>query len=472
LTTPTSSVVDAAAAVRRKEVSARELVDAALAAIDARNEPLNAFVHVDPDAARRAAQAIDARIAAGNDVGPLAGVPFGVKDLDDCAGMPTSKGSRWYHGGPPVAENSLHVARLRAAGAVPVGKTAAPEFGTWAYTASPALGVTRNPWDPARTPGGSSGGSSAAVAAGMVPFATSSDGGGSTRTPAGFTGLVGMKASYGRVPDIDADRYSQTACAGCLATTVADAARLLDVMAGPHNRDRVSLPPPGVVYEEAIETLDVRGLRALWSTDLGDAPVLDPDVEKLTRDAAFALADAAGLTWVEREATFPGHIDVWSKEGAVERFVNLPEGLWPERGDELDPYVRPAFATAERLVLPKVGRVLTRRHEIEQELAALFDDVDVVLTPMAAVPAFAAEGPMPTRLLGQKVHAAAAVPYAMLANLYGSPAISVPAGLHPEGVPVGLHIWGPRHRDDIVLRLARIYEQARPWPRHAPMATA
>jgi aspartyl-tRNA(Asn)/glutamyl-tRNA(Gln) amidotransferase subunit A len=472
LTDATATVVDAAAAVRSRAVSAVELVESALAAIDARNEPLNAFVCLDADGARAAAREIDARVAAGDDPGPLAGVPFGVKDLDDCVGMPTSKGSRWYHGGPAATEDALHVARLRAAGAVPVGKTAAPEFGTWAFTASPALGVTRNPWDPARTPGGSSGGSSAAVAAGMVPFATSSDGGGSTRTPAGFTGLVGMKASYGRVPDIDADRYSQTACAGCLATTVTDAARLLDVMAGPHNRDRVSLPPPGVVYEDAIESLDVRGLRAVWATDLGDAPVLDPDVEKLTRDAAFALVDAAELTWVERDVMFPGHIDVWSKEGAVERFVNLPDGLWPERGDELDPYVRPAFAAAEHLVLPKVGRVLTRRHEIEQGLAALFDDVDVVLTPMAAVPAFRAEGPMPTTLLGQRVHAAAAVPFAMLANMYGSPAISVPAGLHPEGVPVGLHIWGPRHRDDVVLRLARLYEQARPWPRHAPSSSA
>jgi aspartyl-tRNA(Asn)/glutamyl-tRNA(Gln) amidotransferase subunit A len=397
-------------------------------------------------------------------------VPFGVKDLDHCAGMPTTKGSRWYQGGPPAKEDSIHVARLRAAGAIPVGKTAAPEFGSWAFTAGPALGVTRNPWDPSRTPGGSSGGSSAAVSAAMVPFATSSDGGGSTRTPAGFTGLVGHKPSFGRIPDVDADRYGQTAVVGALATTVADAARLLDVMAGPHNRDRTSTPAPSVIYEDAIETLDVRGLRAVWSTDLGDAPVLDPEVASITHNAALALVEAAGLVWTDREVSFPGHIDVWAKLGALERWINLPDGLWPERGDELDPHVRPGFVASENLALRKYARVLTRRAEIDEGLAALFDDVDVVLTPMAAVPAFAAEGPMPTTLLGQRVHGAAAVPFAMLANLYGSPAISVPAGTHSEGLPIGLHIWGPRHRDDIVLRLARIFEQTRPWPRHAPLA--
>jgi aspartyl-tRNA(Asn)/glutamyl-tRNA(Gln) amidotransferase subunit A len=464
------TVVETAALVRDRKTSAVDVLEETLAAIDARNDALNAFVHLDAEQARQVARDVDARIAHGEDPGPLAGVPFGVKDLDDCAGMPTTKGSRWYQGGPPMKDDSIHVARLRAAGAVPVGKTAAPEFGAWAFTASPALGVTRNPWDPARTPGGSSGGSSAAVSSGMVPFATSSDGGGSTRTPAGFTGLVGHKPSYGRIPDLDIVRYSQTAVVGALATTVTDAARLLDVMSGPHNHDRTSLPAPGVVYEDAIETLDVRGLRAVWSTDLGDAPVLDPEVEAITHAAAVALVEAAGLTLVDRPTSFPGHIDVWAKLGALERFVCLPDGLWPERGDELDRNVRPGFVASEQLPMGKFARVLTRREAIDDGMGALFDDVDVVLTPMAAVPAFAAEGPMPTELLGQRVHAAAAVPYAMLANLYGSPAISVPAGITAGGLPVGLHIMGPRLRDDIVLRLARVYEQARPWPRHAPIA--
>ena len=156
--------------------------------------------------------------------------------------MPTTKGSRWFADQPPKTADSLHVGRLRAAGAIPIGKTAAPEFGAWAYTASPLLGVTRNPWDPAVTPGGSSGGSTAAVSVGMVPFGTASDGGGSIRTPAAFTGLVGLRPSYGRIPTFGDTHLAQNAVVGSVTTTVADTALLLDVMAGPDARDRTCLP--------------------------------------------------------------------------------------------------------------------------------------------------------------------------------------------------------------------------------------
>ena len=171
-------------------------------------------------------------------------MPFGVKDLEDCAGMPTTQGSRWYAKDPPKSSDSIHVGRLRRAGAIPIGKTATPEFGAWAYTASPLLGVTRNPWDPTRTPGGSSGGSSAAVSSGMVPFATASDGGGSIRTPASFTGLVGLKNTYGRIPTFGSTHLAQNSVIGALTTSVRDTALVLDVMAGPDNRDRTSLPAP------------------------------------------------------------------------------------------------------------------------------------------------------------------------------------------------------------------------------------
>ena len=194
------TMIETAEAVRRGELKATEVLDECLAAIDKHNPELNAFVHLDVEAARAAAQRIDADVAAGRDPGPLAGVPFGVKDLEDCAGMPTSHGSLLYKDRGPVADDSVHVARLRAAGAVPIGKTAAPEFGATCFTSTKAWGTTRNPWSPDRTPGGSSGGSAAAVAAGMVPFATASDGGGSTRIPGAFSGLVGFKPSYGRIP--------------------------------------------------------------------------------------------------------------------------------------------------------------------------------------------------------------------------------------------------------------------------------
>src|SRR5437879_1590834 len=244
------SAIEAAAAIKEGRYTASALVERCIDEINEHNEALNAFVYTDFDSARATAEAIDAEIAAGRGetLGPLAGVPFGVKDLENCAGLPTSHGSLLYKGRPPVDHDSIHVSRLRAAGAVPVGKTAAPEFGAIAYTSTPAWGTTRNPWNLERTPGGSSGGSAAAVAAGLVPFCTASDGGGSTRIPAAFTGLVGFKASYGRIPHEHA-AASQTTCVGALTTTVADAAWHLDVAAGPDDRDRVSLPPPGVVFE-------------------------------------------------------------------------------------------------------------------------------------------------------------------------------------------------------------------------------
>src|SRR5437016_10024842 len=213
------SVIETAAAVRQGELKASEVLDECLGRIEAATPRLNAFVHLDPEGAARAASAVDSAVAEGRDPGPLAGVPFGVKDLEDCAGMPTSYGSLLFKGRPPVGADSVHVARLRAAGAVPLGKTAAPEFGTTCYTSTKAWGTTRNPWDPEMTPGGSSGGSAAAVASGMVPFCTASDGGGSTRIPASFTGLVGLKASFGRIPHPPVGT-SQTTALGALTTTV------------------------------------------------------------------------------------------------------------------------------------------------------------------------------------------------------------------------------------------------------------
>ncbi len=461
------TVIELAAQVRTGKVSAREAVAASLAAIGDRNGALNAFIFLDPEAAMEMADAIDCKVTDGIDPGPLAGVPFGVKDLDDCRGMPTGKGSLWFSGGGPVADDAAHVARLRAAGAIPIGKTAVPEFGFWAYTNNRVTGVTRNPYNLARTPGGSSGGSAASVSAGLVPFATASDGGGSTRTPAGFCGLVGHKPSFGRIPDLNGTRYAQTAALGALATTVADAARLLDVMAGPDLRDRVSLPPPTVQYEQAIEELDVAGLRVAWSLDLGFA-VVDPEVAAACLHSAEALIGAAELRQVTADISFPDLIQTWAMLESADRWINMRPGLWPERGDDLDPGVRPTFEFASNMSVRDYAVVLTRRREIEFQLAELFSNIDVLITPMSAIPAFVAEGPMPTELDGVPLPRAGAVPFAMLANLYGLPACSVPAGMSSDGLPIGMQIVGSRHADDVVLRLARILEETQPWPRLAP----
>jgi len=459
-------IVEIAEAVRSGRRSAREVVDAALARIERRNGPLNAFIAVDPGLARAEADRIDARRARGEDPGPLAGVPFGVKDADVCAGLLLTHGSLLEKDAPPPTRDGIHIGRLRAAGAIPVGVTAAPEFGAISWTRSKAWGVTRNPWNPERTPGGSSGGSAAAVASGMVPFASAGDGGGSTRIPAAHSGLVGMKPSFGRIPREGATT-SQTAVWGALTTTVRDAARHLDVAAGPDDRDRTSLPPAGLRYEDAIESLDVSGLRCAWSADLGFAAV-DPEVRALCQAAAAKLVAAAELDRREVAPKLDDLFQSWSNSSAIDLWLHIGEGDWPERGGLLGRNIRSGLEASEKLPLRWYTKVLRARTALEASVAEIFSEVDVLLTPTTAIPAHVAEGPPPATIDGREVHPAMAVPFTMLANLCWNPAVSVPAGVTGDGLPVGLQIMVRRHRDDLALRLARIAEQSFPWPRLAP----
>ena len=463
------TVIEAARSIRNGERSAVDLMQSCLAAIAQTNSKLNAFVHLDAEGSLAAARAVDAQVRAGraNELGPLAGVPFGVKDLEHCAGMPTTFGSRWFKGKPAVTADDIHVARLRAAGAIPIGKTAAPEFGAFAYTASPALGITRNPWNLSRTPGGSSGGSSAAVSAGIVPFCTASDGGGSIRTPAAFTGLPGLKCTYGRIPSFGVTHIAQNAVVGSLATTVADTAYLLDVMAGPDARDRTALPSPGISYLNAMTTLDIKGVRVAWSSDLGFA-VVDPEIARLCEDAARQLVNVCDGVWVEQPVQLEDYIRIYGRIEGVDQFVGIDPDLWRNRLDELDPLVAPGWASARNATLPKIAAVEMQRREFVTRIAEMLSGVDLLLTPMIARTAFAAEGPMPTAVNGVAGHGGMAVIHGMLANLVNLPAISVPVGAASDGMPVGLQIIGPRYREDLLLAAAHRFERARPWPRHAP----
>lgn len=453
------TAIEIAESVRAGERKAVEVLDACLAEVERGNAALNAFVHVDADLARTAAEAVDAAVAAGQDPGPFAGVPIGVKDLEDCEGMPTSHGSLAFKARGPMPADSVHVARLRAAGAVPIGKTAAPEFGTLNFTKTKAWGVTRNPWNLERTPGGSSGGTAAAVAAGLIPCGTASDGGGSTRIPAGFSGLVGMKPSHGRIPH-PGPSGSQTAVFGLLTTTVADSARHLDVTSGPHDADRLSLPASGIVYEEAIESLPVGGLRARWSVDLGFVSEVDAEVAELAEAAARALVDAAQLRADDGEVHLSDPVRAWLGMGAMDLWLDIEEEMWPGIAEDLTRYSRDVLERTRDYPVSKFARAFRAREQLTLDAAELFGEVDVLLTPTTAVPAFSAEGPPPG--------GAMATPFTMLANLCWNPSISVPAGLTSEGLPVGLQITAARHRDEIPLRLARIWEQTSPWPRHAP----
>ena len=463
------SVVDAARAIRGGTMSAVDLTNECLAAIERQNEALNAFVYLDADQALESAAIVDETVRAGrlDALGPLAGVPFGVKDLEDCAGMPTTKGSRWYADSPAKDTDSIHVGRLRRAGAIPIGKTATPEFGAWAYTSSPLLGVTRNPWDVRCTPGGSSGGTSAAVASAMVPFGTASDGGGSIRTPASFTGLVGLKCTYGRIPTFGDTHLAQNAVVGALTTTVADTALLLDVMCGPDPRDRTCLPAPTRRYVEVNGDLDLSGLRVAWSADLGFAEV-DHEVERLCAAAAIDFVTALGTEIVDASIVLDDYVRTYVSIEGVDRFVGVDPDLWRSRTSELDPLSADGWGQLATRTLPWAASVEANRRALVRQVAAIFEDVDLIVTPMSCVPAFAAEGPMPTRINGVDVHAGMSVVLAMLANLVNLPAISVPAGVTSAGLPVGLQVIAPRFAEDVLIAGAALFERQRPWQRHCP----
>ena len=447
-------------------MSARELVQRALDDVAATQGELNAFVHIDADGALAAADGVDRARAAGATLGPLAGVPFGVKDLEDCIDMPTTRGSRWYADAPPATRDDIHVERFRAAGAIPIGKTAAPEFGAFGYTASPLHGVTRNPWDPSRTPGGSSGGTAASVSAGAIPFGTASDGGGSIRGPAASCGLPGLKPTYGRIPTFGVTRHAGNAVNFALATTVADTALLFDIAVGPDMRDRTSLPPPGISYLDAIEQLDVSGLRSAWSADLGFATT-DPAVVALTERAATTLVDAAQMIDTGFDVRIDDFIRIYAFMESADQFVDVPDD-WEDRLDELDPLVVGGWRRNRTATLPQFAKVEKARRALELEVAELFEHIDVLLTPTNPCAPFAAEGPMPTEIAGQRCHAGSAALLTIFANIANLPSITVPAGLDTDGLPLGLMITTSRHREDQCLRLARIFEQAAPWPLHAP----
>jgi len=240
------------------------------------------------------------------------------------------------------------------------------------------------------------------------------------------------------------------------------------VAAGPDDRDRTSLPAPGLCYEQVIEELEVAGLRAAWSADLGFAPC-EPEISGPAEAAARVLMAAAGLQEVEVDIRLTDPVRVWLASGAVDIWMEVEPGMYPERADEFDRTVRFDLDHSHQRTAPQVGRTLKRRAQLAREVAAIFDRVDVLLTPTTAVPPFPAEGRMPKVINGVEVATLAmAVPFTMLANLCWNPATSVPAGTTSDGLPVGLQIMTRRHRDDVALRLARLFEQARPWPRLAP----
>ena len=458
--------------VRAGDFTAANAIEVSLARIADHNGVLNAVCHLDATGARARAAEIDLAVARGEDPGPFAGVPMGVKELAQAKGFPNTHASVVY-ADAIAAEDCPEVARLRGAGAVVTGLTTAPEFGIPSYTASPLHGVTRNPWNPDRTPGGSSGGSAAAVASGLLPMCTGSDGGGSIRIPAAYSGLLGMKSTFGRIPQGNAEcpfDTGLTSVSGPVVRSVRDAARYLDITSGPAVGDPTSLPKP-MAYEPLVADVDrardhVRGKRAAWTSTLGYAET-DHDVARSARDAAEALVDAAGLELIEIPMKFPRPGRAWGVLGAGNmaawRMDDCAEHL-----DELDFLARTSVEGMPHLRARHIGAAIRRRQEILLASAAVFELVDLLLMPTTPTTAYQAEGTLTGEVNGREVDLMyLSAPFTAPFNMTGQPGCSVPAEL-VGGMPCGLQVVARRHEDDLCLAAAAVLEAVRPWPKFAP----
>jgi len=451
-----------AEAVRARRVSARELVQMSLERVGLHNPALNAVVALRADEAMAEAAALDERIARGDDVGLLAGVPFLVKDIEDLAGMPTTHGSLLFKDAPPAARDGLIAYRLRSAGAIPVGKTNTPEFAAEGYTANHLFGVTRNPWAREWSPGGSSGGSGAAIAAGMAPIATATDTGGSIRIPAAFCGLAGIKPTNGVIGrDLRLCWPDLTTC-GPLATSIADLRLLLSVEAGAVAGDPTALPE----WKPRPGRLPRLVLAAARFTPWGPLPEA---VQELFDAALRSLAGDLGLAVdpLEPQAIFrSGNPDQdWFVLTGPELVEWLGRNRVARSMDLFHPAARGFLEYGLRVTMDDYLAARRRRFEYVRELDELLRDDAVIVTPTLASVGWRAEGPVP----GSDAPGPPPEVYnCAVQNITGHPAITVPAGRLVSGVPFGLQFTGPRFRDDLLLDLGAAWEAAHPWSKSAP----
>jgi aspartyl-tRNA(Asn)/glutamyl-tRNA(Gln) amidotransferase subunit A len=460
--------VTMAAQIRSKKLSPVEVVDAIFSRMEKLEPSLHAFCTPTPELARETAKQIEKKIMAGEAVGPLAGVPYGVKDLICTKGIKTASGS-WAYSDFVPDEDDVVVERMRDAGAIILGKTNVPEFGYSGVGHNPVFPTSRNPWNTDLTPGGSSAGSGAAVASGMGPFALGSDGGGSVRIPASFCGLFGMKASMGRVPlypGVKDERYPGVSSwealehIGPMSRTVADSALMLSVIAGPDDRDNRTLPlQKDFDWMESLKG-NLKGLRVAFSPDWGYAAV-DPRVKKIVEDAVKVFERDLGCIV---EVASPGWDNPFEAFwGMVVRETDLKgmRAMAEKLGDKMSPHLAQLLATeftAEQLT----DAMVVRKH-VNNKMWRFMRNYDLLLTPTLAVPPFEVGIQGPTVIDGREVANTEWLHFTFPMNLTGQPAATVPAGWTAEGLPVGLQITG-RHLDDaLVLRASAAFEQAQPW---------
>ncbi|HCB04731.1 MAG TPA: amidase [Nocardioides bacterium] len=453
-----STAREQAAAVRAKQISARELLDLHLTRIGERNPELNAIVSLDEERAREGAAQADEVLAGGAEVGPLHGLPFAFKDTHDVAGWRTTYGSPLFAEHVPDADE-LVVERVRAAGVVVIGKTNVPEFAAGSHTFNRVFGTTRNPVDPTRSAGGSSGGAACALAAGMVPLADGSDMGGSLRNPASFCGVVGLRPSLGRVPGWPTGNYWETtAVSGPLARNVGDLALLLSVLAGPDPRVPTALADPGIVFAPPVAGT-LTGLRVAVSPDLGGVLEVDAEVAALVErsaavfEGAGAAVDTAYPSLPEADDTFRT-LRAWLFQAGF-------GALLAEHPDDFKQSLADNIRAGEHLTGADIARAYAQRSALSDRMCEFFTGHDLLVLPTSQVPPFPADQEYPTQINGRPMETYLDwMRSCYLITVTGCPAISVPFGRTADGLPVGVQLVAPHGADRFLVEVAAALEAA------------
>ncbi len=460
--------VDHAAMLRRREISAVELLDAHLLQIERLNPQLNAIVTLVPEMARDMAEKADRTLASGGDIPLLTGLPVVHKDTHETKGIRTTFGSPVYRSYVPT-RNALIVERQQRAGAVTLGKTNTPQHGAGSQTFNEVFGVTRNPWNPDYTPGGSSGGAAVAVATGMAALADGSDYGASLRNPASFTNTVGFRPSPGRIPSWPSkDVWADHSVHGPVARTVEDVALFMAATAGPDPRIPISIDQPGSVFATPLAG-DWTGVHLAWSEDLGELAI-DPEVTRVLSTARGTLSDI-GFVVTDDAPSFRGADEAFQ---VLRGFVYAREFAEALRRDP-DAYKATIHENTEyglSLTTEQVGAAIETRTRVRNRVVKFLDEHRFLALPTAAVPPFPVSVEFPTEVAGKPMaNYTSWFASCYLISLTGLPAISVPAGFTDDGLPIGLQIVGRPRADVDVLRAAFAFQQATMlWTRHPPMS--
>ena len=457
------TAVELVARLKRKEISAREVMSAHLARIERVNPKVNAIVTLVADRALADAARADEAIARGDPLGPLHGLPVAHKDLVDTAGIRTTRGSPFYRDNVPTTD-ALIIRRIRAAGAITVGKTNTPELGAGSHTFNPIFGPTRNPYDVTKTCGGSSGGAAVALACGMVPLADGSDTGGSLRNPAAFCNVVGFRPSPGRVP-ADSGSWSALSVLGPMGRTVSDVALFLSAIAGPDPRSPLSITEDPARFAAPLGR-DFRGVRVAWWRGLGGIPV-DPEIVRVV-NATRSVFERLGCVVEDAEPDFTGVDRAFATLRHTSSYDNY-SALVRQRPEWVKETIRWEVAQAERLTAADVGRALARQTKMYDDTRRFFERYEYFVLPVTQVAPFDLTTEYPTHINGTPMGTYIDwMRSCWYISFMASPAISVPAGFTAAGLPVGLQIVG-RHREEFsVLQMAYAFEQATRYGERRP----